>query len=267
MAKRKTHASLQSRRDGPFLHELQPVNPRLGSPQLLQVLDARTYSLAMAARLTGLHPKRVARWLEGYEYAYKVSAGPTRHGQQGPLVRRPATRGTTYASFLDLIDLLFVKEFLNCGISLQRIRVALREASELLDTDHFAMRTFFTDGHGIYLQLLDIGPAKASGILELMTGGQWVIAPVIQTLATRIDFHEQAGFAQRWHPRGRDGLIVVDPRISFGRPSIVGRGIATENVYDFYVGEQEQVEPVCRWMGLEAREVEAAVAFEQQMAA
>lgn len=182
-------------------------------------------------------------------------------------MHRSGTAGTTYASFLDLVDLLFVKEFLDHGLSLQKIRVALDEATGLLGTDHFARQTFFTDGHGVYLQVVQMGAEEGEGILALMTGGQWAIAPIIQDVATRIDFHEQTGFARRWHPRGRDGLIVVDPCISFGRPSIEGRGVATENVYDFYLGEQERVEPVCRWMGLEAHEVMAAVAFEQQMAA
>ena len=113
---------------------------------------------------------------------------------------------------------------------------------------------------------MELGSEKAQGIIQLMTGGQWTIAPLIQQLAKRIDFHEAAGYASRWFPRGRDGFVVVDPLVSFGRPSVISRGIATENVYDFYVGEQ-QVERVSHWLGLETREVIAAIEFEQKMAA
>ncbi len=267
MVRRRIENDLRPSKTAGLPDRSRPGDLQQGDPELLQVLDARTYSIAAVARLAGLHPKRVGRWLQGYRYEYEVSAGPVRQGKQDPVIQRPRTRGTTYASFLDLVDLLFVREFLNQGFSLQKVRIALDEATGLLRTNHFARQTFFTDGHGIYLQVVQTGPGKGKGILELMTGGQWAIAPIIQELASRIDFHEQTDLARRWHPRGREGFIVVDPCISFGRPSIVGRGIATENVYDFYLGEQEQIEPVCRWMGLQRDEVEAAVVFEQQMAA
>jgi DNA-binding transcriptional MerR regulator/uncharacterized protein (DUF433 family) len=245
----------------------QPADLRDGDRGLLQVLDAKTYSIAAVARLTGLHPRRVGRWLQGYRYQYEVSAGPARQGEQRPVIQRPRTGGTTYASFLDLVDLLFVREFLKHGLSLQKVRLALDEATRLLGTDHFARQTFFTDGHQIHLELVQAGPEKAKGLLALMTGGQWAIAPLIEQLASRIDFHKQTGLARRWHPSGRDGLVVVDPYISFGRPSIVRRGIATESVYDVYLGEHEQIEAVCHWLGLRPEEAEAAVLFERQMAA
>lgn len=231
------------------------------------VLDAKTYSIAEVSRLTGLHAKRVARWLQGYSYSYKVQSEGVRFREQEPVIQREATKGTTYASFLDLIDLLFVKQFMDRGLSLQKIRVALNEATELLDTHHFAREIFFTDGHNIYIRIMESGPEKNEGILQLMSGGQWAIAPVIEDLATRIDFQEATGFARRWYPLGQNELIVVDPMISFGRPSIVNRGVATANIYDFYLGEEQNLEQVCHWLDLKPQEVKAAVTFEQQLAA
>jgi hypothetical protein len=55
--------------------------------QDFEPLDVPMYSPAMASRLVGLEPSRVRRWLQGYEYTYQ------------------------HASFVDLIDLLFVKKF------------------------------------------------------------------------------------------------------------------------------------------------------------
>ena len=70
------------------------------------------YSQAMASRLVGLGSSRVRRWLHGYEYTYapKTSAAKNRR-RQSPLVRRRGALGSKYASFVDLIDLLFVKKF------------------------------------------------------------------------------------------------------------------------------------------------------------
>lgn len=235
--------------------------------QLLDVLDAKTYSVAEAARLVSIHPRRAARWLQGYSFEYQIAEGHRRHADQVPVVKREGTLGTTYASFLDLIDLLFVKQFLDQGVSLQKVRLALDEATELLGTKHFARQTFFTDGRSICLELVDFGPDRGQGIMQLMTGGQWTIAPIIQALATRIDFHEATGYARRWFPLGREGHVVVDPFVTFGRPSLFGRGVATENLYDFFLGEGANPEQVSHAFRLPPDEVKAAIGFERKLAA
>jgi len=179
------------------------------------------------------------------------------------VIRRKGTVGTSFASFLDLIDLLFAQRFINYGVSLQKLRKALDEAAEILHTDHFARRSFFTDGRNIYLQVKEEGNA----ILELLSGGQWVIPDIIKELSHQIDFDSATELALRWYPMGPDGLVVLDPMISFGRPAIVKRGIATGNVFDLFLAEERRVRPVCRWMDLSTNEVNAAIRFEEQFAA
>lgn len=220
--------------------------------------DRAAYPAAEAGRLVGLSPDRVRRWLRGYDYKY---AAGVRH-QEAVLKRRDVSY-PTHASFLDLIDLLFVKRFVDHGFSLQRIRKALNEAVVILGTGHFARRSFFTEGRNIYLQVRERGDE----LLQLLSGGQWVIAPIIQELALQIDFDEPGGLARRWYPLGQNGLIVLDPMISFGRPTIAGRGIATANVFDLYNGEGKELEPVRKWLDLRTDEVRAAVTFEQRLAA
>lgn len=220
--------------------------------------DAATYPAAEAGRLVGLTADRVRRWLRGYDYRY---ASSIQHQQ--PVVRQRGTAGTTYASFLDLVDLLFVKRFLDHGLSLQKVRKALTEATVLLGTDHFARSNFFTDGHNIYLEVREKGDA----ILQLLSGGQWVIAPIIQELAEQIVFDSPSGLATRWYPMGPTGLVVLDPLVSFGRPTIVNKGVATANIYDFFLAEQRRFDPVCSWLALGQPEVKAAVEFEEHLVA
>lgn len=220
--------------------------------------DRAAYPAVEAGRLVGLSSGRVRRWLRGYRYTSGQSIR-----QQRPVIRREGTEGTTYASFLDLVDLLFVKRFLDHGLSLQKVRAALDEAAELLGAGHFARRSFFTDGHNVYVEVREKGDA----ILQLLSGGQWVIASIIQQLAEQIEFDTPTGLARRWYPMGREGLIVLDPMLSFGRPTIAGRGVATANVYDFYVGERRNVRVVRDWLDLADEEVEAAVEFEERLAA
>ena len=233
----------------------------------MSVWDTPRYTAAMAGRLTGLRPERVRRWLQGYEYTYSVGTKrEIRSGHKEPVVSRIKTNESRYASFYDLIDLLLVKEFLAKGLSLQRIRLALSEAEMLLGGRHFAHRDFFTDGNNIYLQIKD-EKDKAEALMELLPGGQWVIAPIIKQFARQIDFHETTGFAEKWYPRGRTGLVVLDPKICFGAPTIKGRGVTTANVFDLFIAESKNLDSVCYWMSLRKSEAEAAVAFENKIAA
>ena len=219
--------------------------------------DRAAYSAAEAGRLVGLNSTRVRRWLRGYDYLYQAEV---RH--QDPVVKRTHHGPPTYASFLDLVDLLFVKGFLDHGLSLQRVRRALAEATEILGSTHFARKTFFTDGRNVYLRVRE----KGDDILQLLSGGQWVIAPVILGLAQQIDFDTPTGLARRWYPLGHNVPVVLDPAVSFGRPAIEGTGIATANVFDFYTAEGS-VETTAAWHDIDVACVEAAVRFERRLVA
>jgi len=231
------------------------VNPQT---QQHEALDRPAYPAAEVARLVRMTPTRVRRWLKGYDYTYAE-----RVHHQAPVIRRQGTKGTSHASFLDLVDLLFVKRFLDHKISLQKVRRALDEASDILGTTHFARQSFFTDGGNTFLEVKGRGEA----ILQLLSGGQWVIAPIIQALATQIEFDSPSGLARRWYPPDLGGRIVLDPLVSFGRPTVVGRGVATANIYDFYVAENRRITVVRDWLDLADEDVEAAVEFERRLAA
>ena len=223
----------------------------------LEQLDRPSYPVAEAGRLVGLTATRVRRWLSGYGYTY---GDTVRH--QPPVLQRRGAAGS-YASFLDLVDLLFVKRFLDYGISLQRVRLALDEAHGILGTRHFARQTFFTDGGNIYLEVREKGDA----ILELISGGQWVIPSVIRKLAQQIEFESPEGLARRWYPLGRGKPVVLDPLVSFGAPSIAGRGVKTANIHDLFIAEKRDVGAVRAWWDLTDVEIEAAVEFEVALAA
>jgi len=227
--------------------------------------DIPRYTPTEAGRLAGLKPDRVRRWLRGYEYMYApAGTDSAQRVKQGPVVKRDGALQSPHASFLDLIDLLFVKRFLERGFSLQKIRQALAEAERIVGGHHFAQRCYFTDGNNIYLQVKD---GAAENLLQLLSGGQWVIADVIKHFASQVDFDDKTGFAEKWFPDGKRGRVVLDPRISFGAPTIVHRGVRTASVYDLYQAESQSVTRVASWMSLESPDVEAAVAFEEALAA
>ena len=229
--------------------------------------DIPIYPAAEAGRLVELSSARVRRWLQGYEYTYKAGTkNEQRSGSKGPIVKRQESDISSYASFLDLIDLLFVKEFISYGLSLQKIRRALDEAEQIVGGHHFAQSKFFTNGKKIYFEINEKADTF-DALMELLSGGQWVIAPVIKQFAHKVEFDTPTGYVKRWFPLGSSGLVVLDPSISFGKPALVNKGIATANVYDFYLAENKNTSKVSKWLDLREEEVQAAVNFEQKLAA
>ena len=217
----------------------------------------RAYPAAEAGRFAGLHPSRVRRWLNGYRYSYGDD-----FRKQAPVIGRKHGENSSYASFLDLMDILFVARFLDHGVSLQKIRLALDEASEILGSRNFSRQSFFAADGGIFLRVRERG----SAILQLLSGGQSVSAPIIEQLATHIDFDSHE-WPIRWYPLGSENRVVVDPAVSFGQPSIIGHGVATRNIYDLFMAEDQRIEPVRAWWDLSRGQVAAAVEFENGMQA
>ena len=200
--------------------------------------EAAVYEAAEVGRWVGLKPSRVRRWL--------------RMGTCG--------RRSTHASFLDLIDVLFVTPFLARGLRLRQLRAALDEAGHLLGVDHYASRDFFTDGHGVFLRTRTYGDA----MLRLLSDGQWTAAADIVHIAASIEFDAGSGAAERWYPCGMDGLVVIDPCLIGGRPSVDGRAVPTAEVHAAFVDDGRSVAAACTRLGLDAGEVEAAVLFEER---
>lgn len=233
------------------------------APSPLERLHDPLYTATMAGRLVGLAPGRVRRWLRGYRYTYTPPGEREFEVKLGPVIRRSTFSQESYASFIDLVDLLFVRRFLDHGLSLQLIRKVLEEAERVLQGKHFAHRTFFTMGREVFLKDRDDGES----VLHLLTGGQTAFEGFISQIGTQIDFDQISGFAIRWFPFGRDGLIVVDPEVAFGAPSVHARGITTANVFDMFQGERERKSTVAVWLGLDEPEVDAAVKFERQLEA
>ncbi len=222
-------------------------------------LNAPAYSIAEASRLVDIKSWTVRRYLQGYRYDYS-RWGSVRKRTQPPVVKDETRRQETYASFLDLVDLLIVKELLSRGFGLPTLRKALDEARQHLETPHLGRNVFFTSGN----QEIILRLPKDGGMIALLTGGQTAIQEIIESLSDKLEFEDitKFGFASRWYPKGMSGRIVIDPEISFGRPTLIGRGMATNNIYDLFLGENEKIEPVAKWFNIPVSEVQAAVQFE-----
>ncbi len=227
--------------------------------ELLNSLSAPAYPISVTSRLTGITRWSVSRYLRGYEYKSTKEDIYKRH--KPPIVDQ-TEKDSTYASFLDLIDLLIVKEFLKRGFTLQYLRQALAEAKRYLGTPHFARSEFYTGTAQIILKLPQDG-----ALVALMTGGQYAIPEIAKKLSEKLEFEDVTGygFARRWYPYKDNRSIVIDPLISFGRPAIAGYGVSTSNIYDLYLGENKNLTTVSQWFDIPAPEIMTAVRFEHSL--
>jgi uncharacterized protein (DUF433 family)/DNA-binding transcriptional MerR regulator len=227
------------------------------------------YSRAEAARLLGMTPSRLRRWVSGYTYWLHYDRSDHRQRREKPPVivtDLPAIDSFIALSFLELMELRVVKALIDKGVSLQHIRAAARLASERFNTEHpFASRRVFTDGRAIFSAISadeaapDVVKWRRAEIDQLVAGG------IFETFLQEIQFDPQTSLAYRWWPLGRNEPIILDPKISFGAPVVEGTAVRTTTVAR--MATHLSVEEAAVAYELQLRQAEAAVEFEAQLAA
>lgn len=232
----------------------------LASGRLMrEFLSAGIFSTSDAARLIGVDSASVRRWAFGY----------TRRGTTypGAIKTEIPKMDSRYAlTFVELVELLFINGFRETGVSWTVIRESAELAKRLYETDHpFAMRTWFADPAGIYALLESVEEEKPDVFIELSGDGQVAMQHTLDRYLQQLEF-DLDDVAQRWFPSGQDEPVVIDPRIAFGAPVIVGTRVPTELLAAEYTGP-ESIESLAWAYDLEEWQVEAAIRFERDRAA
>ncbi len=219
------------------------------------------YTIPDVARFTGLSYARARNWIKGYHYRY--------HGERretSPIITSNFDPiDNSYAiSFLDLIEIRFVKEFLRFGISLRTIRAASVRAQELLERAHpFSTNVFRTDGRTI---LADIAEEEQDKNLMDLIKQQYEIYSIFDPfLYESIDFSEQ-DYALRWYPHKDNRTIVIDPSRCLGQPIIDPEGVPTAALWNSYQVEQD-FQRVASWFEVREEAIRDAILFEESIAA
>lgn len=109
------------------------------------------------------------------------------------------------------------------GVSLQRVRKALRFVERRLHLPHPLITAKFRND-GVDLFVKELGK-----LINASSDGQTVMADALQLSLARVE-HDQDGLAARLFPfvrgEGREPkVIVVDPRLSFGKPVVAATGV------------------------------------------
>lgn len=164
--------------------------------------------------------------------------------------------------FRDLIELRFVKAFVDAGVGLLAIRNCLEYARECVQDDHpFSTRRFQTDGRTIFLEGIErSGEAK---LLDLKRK-QYVFRQIIERTFKDLDIENDA--VARWRPLDGKKSIVIDPQRAFGQPIAAQYGVPTIALADA-VAAEGSVERVARLYDVTPSVVRDAVRFEERLSA
>ncbi len=191
------------------------------------------YTLAEAAGLLHERPATVRRWALGYSRAR--GAGRTAHP---PLIHTdlPVLDGQHALTFVELIELLYVRAFERAGVSWKHIRGAAGVAARMFSTRHpFALRQLYVDPHSVYGAVHEADGSES--LVQLVGHGQHAMSPLVKPFLEQIDFGAD-DVARRWWPMGREAGVVVDPLMAFGLPVVAGTGIRAQSLASAYDAER-----------------------------
>ena len=164
------------------------------------------YSVAEAARLTGVPASTIRRWTRGYSY--------TRNGfrhKLPPVFDSTEAGGSPILRFVDLIEIRALRSFREKGVPWSTLRIASHKAAQSMRHSHpFSQRRFRTDGRRILQQV------EEAALHDIVTDEQYFKDFVRTVLPDdELDFSE-TGAPVCWHPMGRESTVIIEPTRSFG---------------------------------------------------
>lgn len=229
----------------------------------MNLIGIGIYPLHQAARLVGVEPRSVRRWLQGYGRKYngeRVRSEPLWHTQLEGIDLPDEVIG-----FRDLLELRMVAAFVRHGVDLKVIRATVEAAASDFGQDYpLTSQKFLTDGKRIFVDAV----VKATGEPRMMDvlGKQYVFSDIIKpSLYAGIEYGLDG--ARRWFPMGRRRAIMLDPTLQFGAPVLADAGVPTDTIYASFLAEGKDREMVARVFDIKPKLVTEAVEFEEKLAA
>jgi uncharacterized protein (DUF433 family) len=225
------------------------------SDKIAKVREAAAYSLTEAARYLRLPPATLRTWFVGREYS--TSDGPK---DFLPLIA-PASLKPAMLSFTNLIEAHVLwslrKEH---RVPVKALRTALDYAQQKLGIERLLLSPELrTQAGRIFLD-------QYSELIDLSASGQLAMRMLLEAHLQRVE-RDESKFPIRLYPvvdrveSGDDRPIAIDPRISFGRPVVLRKGISTATIVG-RIDAGETIDDIAADYDLKRSEVEQAALYE-----
>lgn len=227
----------------------------------MTIFDRPAYRASEAARILGLPTATVNAWCFGQ--AYHGAAGEKK--QFRPVVK-VADRRNRLLSFTNLCELHVLSAIRRQHrVTLPKVRRSLDYVRDKLGSPRPLLDSQFqTNG-------IDLFVTHASQLLNVTKQGQQAMRGEFERALARIE-RDASGAPIRLYPytrsQGMDGTraVVVDPRLSFGRPVLMQAGVKTDVIRSrFNAGDS--IGEMVQDYGVEPAVIEEALRFEQRLAA
>lgn len=213
------------------------------------LLDRAIYSYPDVDRLVGLHTGTARRWLEGYE----------RGGRFYDPVLRGEPTGEDAVTWGEMVEARLLAEFRSRDVPVQRLRPAITRLRREFGRYPLAHASPFLDVEGRELVRVVQEEVGLERQLQLVVirNGQLVLAESAERFRTAVEY--DGDIAGRLKPDARTPDVLMDPRRSFGQPSV--RNVRTESLAeDFRAGTTR--EELADLYDLSPEQVDGAIRFE-----
>jgi len=167
-------------------------------------------------------------------------------------------------TFVELMELHFIKLFRGEGVSMQTIRRASAAATAKFSTSYpFSVKRFDTDGRTIFATMMK--DESDTVLVEDLKSCQYVFDQIVKPFFRKLEFRGTQDVVRFW-PMEKKGRVVLDPERKFGKPIDAASGVPTKAIYDaVFAGGGQSPRDVARWLDIPIQAVEAAVAFENSL--
>lgn len=222
--------------------------------------ESPAYGIPEAARYLRIPLTTLRSWVVG---RYYLAEGKKKFSK--PIIDL-ADKAHYLLSFMNLVEAHVLDAIRReHHISLAKVRTALNYLNRRFPSKHpLADQNFETDGSNLFIQ-------KYGQLINLSQEGQLAMRSMLEAHLRRIE-RDASGQAvklylfTRKHKPDEPKVVVVDPYVSFGRPALVGTGIATAVIAErFEAGES--IEELADDYGLQPRAIEEAIRCEFQVEA
>lgn len=210
-------------------------------------LNEGIYSVQDVSRITHLSVDKIRRWFK--ELSDK--------NYEGLSSNQKSDVETMRISFHGLIELVVIGTLRENGFTLSNI---LKAKADLLSkskkiypfaTNNVKVNLKVIPGKGIYFKFPE-------GLVKLDGTGQYNMDFIFEFFAN-IEF-DIDGIALRLFPLSHSKLVVIDPKIGGGKPSITGKGIYVDMIQRAHQGKNS-IESIMDQFELNADEINAALEY------
>ena len=235
----------------------------MARPSIYQGRDPReipAYRVADAARYVGVPAATLHSWVAGRTYRRQHDIGSFQR------LITPADPENKRLSFYNVVEAHVLRSLrTKHAVPLKHVRPAIAYAEMKLGIPRLLLSEELQTAAG------DIFIEQLGSLVNLSKSGQLAIKQVLDALLKRVEWDSSAIPIRLYpvldHPRESETrAIVIDPSVSFGRPTISGSGILTSVVVQ-RIDAGESLRSLAEDYGLSEEQLNAAILFEQQRAA